>query len=360
MLEVGLLDLVELLLVGLVLIECVFLEEIAVIGAFLEYLEGHLEVGVLELDEEVDEDLVRVLGDGELLADLPELLGDPAGDVGDVLQVVHEPPYVRHLGREHARQPHLAPGRALLVLVDQAEADELDEGRVRAGIELDELALGALLDVEQGVVGLGVEEGVVAEGEQVSDAADRPDIALEGVLLVPQLLGGNVEEGALVQRKIIDFGHIHFPHRLGAPEVPDLDDPSSPKEDVFRLEVSVDDALDGHEYERVEDLPEDAENFLGGHLLVLGEVAHEVALLAVLHNDLQLLGVLVEVVVEDADQVGVLEFLHELDLQQRLVDLEGIDVDLLECVALAALVLREVHAAEAALADGLNHLVGLH
>lgn len=58
MLEVGLLHLVELLLVRLVVSEGVLVEEISVVCAFLEDLEGHLENRVLELDEEVHEYLI--------------------------------------------------------------------------------------------------------------------------------------------------------------------------------------------------------------------------------------------------------------------------------------------------------------
>lgn len=76
----------------------------------------------------------------------------------------------------------------------------------------------------------------------------------------------------------------------------------------------MDHSFDSHEYERVEDLPEDLEYLLSAHFFVLSEVAHEIALLAVLHHDLQFLCVLVEVVVVDADEVGVLELLHQFYL----------------------------------------------
>jgi hypothetical protein len=92
----------------------------------------------------------------------------------------------------------------------------------------------------------------------------------------------------------------------------------------------VDDSLDGHQDEGLEDLFEDGEYLFRRRILVFVEVAHEVALLAVLHDDLQFVLVLVQLVVVDLDQVGVRELLHQLDFHQRLVDLEGVHVDLLQ------------------------------
>ena len=103
--EVALLDVVELLLAGLVGLECVFIEEIPELFRFLEDVECHFEGGVLELDDEVDEQLVLVLPNREFPSNLPELLRHPVGDNRDVLQVVHKPANVAHLLREAARQP---------------------------------------------------------------------------------------------------------------------------------------------------------------------------------------------------------------------------------------------------------------
>lgn len=122
----------------------------------------------------------------------------------------------------------------------------------------------------------------------------------------------------------------------------------------------MDDPLDRHQQEGLEDLPEDGQDLIGRQRLPLRGVAHEVALLAVLHNDLQLLLLLVEVVVVDLHQVGVRELLHEFDLQQRLLSLEGAHVDLLEGEELAGFVLGQEDLAEAALADRSHCCVGLH
>jgi hypothetical protein len=54
------------------------------------------------------------------------------------------------------------------------------------------------------------------------------------------------------------------------------------------------------------------------------------------------------------------KLLHEFDFQQRLVDLKGIDMYLLEGEPFSGLVLSQVDAAEAALADELDHFIGLH
>jgi hypothetical protein len=86
----------------------------------------------------------------------------------------------------------------------------------------------------------------------------------------------------------------------------------------------------------------------------------EIALFAVLHDDLHLLLVFIEVVLVDPDQVGVGELLHEFDLEECLFDLEGVYLDLLEGEGLLGLVPHQVDAAEAALPDYVHRLVGLH
>lgn len=86
----------------------------------------------------------------------------------------------------------------------------------------------------------------------------------------------------------------------------------------------------------------------------------EIAEGTVLHDDLHLLFLLVEVVVIDLQQVGVGELFHEFDLLHGLLDLEGVDFDLLEREGLGGFVMGQVDAAEGALADYLGGLVGLH
>jgi hypothetical protein len=54
------------------------------------------------------------------------------------------------------------------------------------------------------------------------------------------------------------------------------------------------------------------------------------------------------------------ELLHELDLLQRLLHLEGVHFDLLQSETLIRLVPRQIHAPETALPDHLHCLVGLH
>ena len=102
-LDVGLLDIVELLLAGLVGLEGGLVEEVLEFIGLLEDVEGHLEGAVLELDDEVDEELILVLADGELLSDLPEFLGHPVGHDRHVLQVVDVVLYVVDLVREQPR-----------------------------------------------------------------------------------------------------------------------------------------------------------------------------------------------------------------------------------------------------------------
>ena len=86
----------------------------------------------------------------------------------------------------------------------------------------------------------------------------------------------------------------------------------------------------------------------------------EVSLFAVLHDDLHFFFIFFEVVLINFDQVGVCEFLHEFDLKEGLFDLEGIDFDLFQCEGLALFVAHQEDAAETALADHVQRLVGLH
>ncbi len=83
MFQVTSFNLVELLLGGLEVGKSGFIEEVAVIGGFLEYLECHFEDGGLEFDDEVDEDLITVLGNTEILPQTPELLGNPTANAAD-------------------------------------------------------------------------------------------------------------------------------------------------------------------------------------------------------------------------------------------------------------------------------------
>lgn len=64
--------------------------------------------------------------------------------------------------------------------------------------------------------------------------------------------------------------------------------------------------------------------------------------------------------VVDLDQVRMYEFLHHVDFFERLLDLEGVHVDLLEGVGALLAVADEVDAAEAALPDDVHRFVLLH
>lgn len=68
MLEVASFDLVEMVLAGLEVGKCVLIEEIAVVWGFFEDFECHFEDCSLELYDEVDENLITVLGDGKILS----------------------------------------------------------------------------------------------------------------------------------------------------------------------------------------------------------------------------------------------------------------------------------------------------
>ena len=330
----------------------------------LEDVEGHLERGVLELDDEVDEELVLVLPNRKLLPNSPELLRHPVRHDRHVLQVVHEPADVRHLLREAPRQPKLPPRCTFLVLVDECKADDFGDGGVGVLFDLYLSIFSHFLDEGEGVVcprGPLVHEGVVAVVDEVEEAAGRPDVALEGVLLVLELFGRGVDGRALVEGEVVDLADLGVVDATSAAEVGHLDHHALGDEDVLGLEVAVEDALHVHDDEGLHDLLEDAQDFLHRQLLVLLlEVAQQVAVLAVLHDDLEDLVLLVETAVVDLDQVGVHELLHYVNLLQRLLHLERVHVDLLQGEGTVLAVPDQVDAAEGTLTDDVNRLVLLH
>lgn len=289
MLEVALLDIVELLLAGFVLLECGLVEEVAVLLALLEDVERHLERGVLELDDEVNEELVLVLGDRKLLPDLPELLGHPVGHDRDVLEVVDVGADAGDLFGEAARQPEFPPGGALLVLVDEGEADDFGDGWVGVLLDDDFAAFGEFADEGEGVVragGAGVHEGVAAVVDEVEQAPRRPHVALEGVLLVLELLGRCVDGRPLIEGEVVELGDIGVVDAARAPEIGHLDDHALGDEYILGFEIAVEDALDVHDDEGLDDLLEDAEYLSNRQLFILLlEVVEQIALLAVLHDD---------------------------------------------------------------------------
>lgn len=80
-------DLIELLFTGFILCQSELVEKIAVGLVFVDDVEGHLEIGVLELDDEVHKNLVFHLGDRKVLPALPELLCHPVSNNSHILQV---------------------------------------------------------------------------------------------------------------------------------------------------------------------------------------------------------------------------------------------------------------------------------
>lgn len=137
MLHVALLQVVELLLAGLVGQPGCFRKEVTELIRSLEDVEGHLEGGVLELDDEVDKELVLVLSDRELLPDAPKLLGYPVCQYGHVFEVVDEGSDVGYLVIEAAGEPELPPRGSFLILVNQRETDDLGDSGVSVGVYLD-------------------------------------------------------------------------------------------------------------------------------------------------------------------------------------------------------------------------------
>lgn len=73
---------------------------------------------------------------------------------------------------------------------------------------------------------------------------------------------------------------------LGTAEVSYFDDHSLPNKDIFRFEVSMENSLDTHNYERLHNLFKNSEDLLNRQLLIfLFVVLKKISLLAVLHDD---------------------------------------------------------------------------
>lgn len=83
-------------------------------------------------------------------------------------------------------------------------------------------------------------------------------------------------------------------------------------EDVSQFEVSMHDLVLVEGLEGVEDLEEELDGFLLGERLVLLEVLGEVALVAVLQDEVEVVGGLLDVV--ELDDISVIAGLEHLDL----------------------------------------------
>lgn len=117
MFDVCFFDILELLLTWLVAVESGGVEEIFIVLWFFEDIQGHFEGGVLELDDEIDEDLVFDLSNRELFSYSPELFGHPVRNNSHIFQVVNVALDVWDLLGEQARQPEFSPWGSLLILV---------------------------------------------------------------------------------------------------------------------------------------------------------------------------------------------------------------------------------------------------
>lgn len=132
-------------------------------------------------------------------------------------------------------------------------------------------------------------------------------------------LGGHVIGGADVGARLDTL----FSKSAREPEVSQLDVLGGVDEEVARLEVAVEDLLrvdvvEG-DHELLEDLPDD----LLGHVLVglaaLFDKAGDVAVLAVLHDDVDLLVVLVDDAVLLAHYLFVIQLAQDVNLVYKLL-----------------------------------------
>lgn len=161
----------------------------------------------------------------------------------------------------------------------------------------------------------------MAEDHFIEDDAEGPDVGLVRVDFALEDFGGHVDGGA-------QHGLGHVLGRvevLAEAEVPELDD-AVVEEDVVGLHVAVHDVVLVEDLEGLKHLLEDEEGLLLGELLLLGEESLEGAAVAVLVDEVEVVGGLEHVVV--ADDVRV-----DFDVAE--------DVDFVDRALLQLLVLPE-------------------
>lgn len=104
---------------------------------------------------------------------------------------------------------------------------------------------------------LGIHEGMDTEVYEVQQASGRPNIALERILLILELLRRCIDRRPLIKREVINLGYLSVVDAPCASEICHLDDHPLPNQYVLRLKVTVEDSLDVHDDKRLHDLLED-------------------------------------------------------------------------------------------------------
>ena len=86
-------------------------------------------------------------------------------------------------------------------------------------------------------------------------------------------------------------------------------------------------------------------------------VVQKVTILAILHDDFQLLIFLIEVRVVDLDEVRVNKFFHDFNLFESLIAFEGVYSDSFQSKRSLFAIFNKIDTSETSLPDGFNHVV---
>lgn len=136
--------------------------------------------------------------------------------------------------------------------------------------------------------------------------SDRPNIGLAVIVSSPENFGSHVE-----RRSQHGLSELLVGEQFGETEIGDLD-LSVVHEYVGQFEVSMHDLMLVECFEGIEDLEEKLDGFFLGESFILLEILGEVALVAVLKNEVEIVGGLLDVV--ELDDVSVIAGLEDLDL----------------------------------------------
>lgn len=195
-------------------------------------------------------------------------------------------------------------------------------------------------------------EGAEPVEHLVEDDSQRPDVCFGAVDLSPEDFGRHVDG-----RPKHGFGHVGLLQAFAEPEISELDD-ALVEEDVVGFEVAVHDVVLVEDLEGVDELLEDEEGLLFGNDPLLAENALKRASVAVLVDEVEVVGRLEHVDVLD-DVLVLLDVRQNVDLVDRallqlLVLFEPTHLDHLDRVLLVVqLVDSPVHLSVGALPDYL-------
>jgi hypothetical protein len=216
-------------------------------------------------------------------------------------------------------------------------------------------------------------EGAAQGGYFVDEAAGGPDVGLLVVFAVAHLFGRHVVGCAHVRLRELGV----LAHFAAESEVTQLDVVGLVDEDVGRLDVAVQHlpappalvrsprvAVLERQQQLVADLPDHL--LLDGRLRLLGlaQLSAQISPRAVLHDDVDLGGGLVDHPVHVPYDIGMVQLLQQVHLRHQLLLLAAahlLEVDLLPHEHLAALLLTHLpHHSERPLPDLLQGCVLLH